>query len=58
MVEGLRRERARMPGVNVYLTPIQNLRLGGRISKARYQYILQSVGADELQDGRGAHAWR
>ena len=32
------------------MRPIQNLQLGGRQSKARYQYILQSVRADELYD--------
>ena len=34
-------------GVNVYMAPVQNLQLGGRQSKSRYQYTLQSVsGAD------------
>jgi HAE1 family hydrophobic/amphiphilic exporter-1 len=32
------------------MRPIQNLQLGGRQSKAQYQYILQSVKADELND--------
>ena len=32
------------------MQPIQNLQLGGRPSKAQYQYILQSVKADELND--------
>jgi HAE1 family hydrophobic/amphiphilic exporter-1 len=30
------------------MRPVQNLQLGGRQSKAQYQYILQSVKADEL----------
>ena len=37
-----------MPGLSVYLTPVQNLRLGGRVSKSRFQYVLQSVKAEEL----------
>ena len=32
------------------MRPIQNLQLGGRQSKAQYQYILQSVQAGELND--------
>jgi HAE1 family hydrophobic/amphiphilic exporter-1 len=32
------------------MRPIQNLQLGGRQSKAQFQYILQSVRADELND--------
>ena len=48
VVEGLRRKLREVPGLAVYLRPIQNLQLGGRQSKAQYQYILQSVKADEL----------
>ena len=48
VVEGLRRQLREVPGIAVYFRPIQNLQLGGRQSKAQYQYILQSVKADEL----------
>ena len=41
---------ARCPASAVYMRPIQNLQLGGRQSKAQYQYILQSVQAGELND--------
>jgi HAE1 family hydrophobic/amphiphilic exporter-1 len=50
VVESLRRETRAIPGVNVYINPIQNLRLGGRPSKSRYQYILRSVQGDELRE--------
>ena len=50
VVEGLRRKLREVAGINVFLRPIQNLQLGGRQSKAQYQYILQSVKADELSD--------
>lgn len=50
VLEGLRRDLREVVGLNVFPTPIQNLRLGGRLSKARYQYVLQSVRADELND--------
>lgn len=48
VIEGLRKKLRSVPGVTVFLSPVQNLQLGGRQSKARYQYILQSVKADEL----------
>jgi len=48
VMESLRRASRTVPGIAVYLRPIQNLQLGGRISKARYQYTLQSVSAGEL----------
>ncbi len=50
VVEGLRRQLREVPGISVYMRPIQNLQLGGRQSKAQYQYILQSVKADEIND--------
>ena len=50
VVEGLRRKLREVAGISVFLRPIQNLQLGGRQTKARYQYILQSVKADELSE--------
>ncbi len=50
VLEQLRRKANSIPGMAVFLSPIQNLRLGGRASKSRYQYVLQSVRADELND--------
>ncbi|MGS0743476.1 efflux RND transporter permease subunit, partial [Glaciimonas sp. GG7] len=50
VIESLRGKLSGVAGMSVYLTPVQNLRLGGRSSKSRYQYTLQSVRADELTD--------
>src|SRR5688572_4462301 len=48
VIEELRRDTRGIPGVSVYFIPLQNLRIGGRISKARYQYVLKSVGDQGL----------
>jgi HAE1 family hydrophobic/amphiphilic exporter-1 len=48
VVEGLRKKVRAVAGINVFMRPVQNLQLGGRASKAQFQYILQSVKADEL----------
>ncbi|MDH4449395.1 MAG: efflux RND transporter permease subunit [Rhodoferax sp.] len=48
VVEGLRKKLRGVAGINVFMRPTQNLQLGGRQSKAQYQYILQSIQADEL----------
>jgi HAE1 family hydrophobic/amphiphilic exporter-1 len=48
VLEGLRKKLRDVPGIAVYLRPVQNLQLGGRQSKSRYQYTLQSVSAGEL----------
>jgi len=50
VIEGFRRKMREVPGIQVFMQPIQNLQLGGRPSKAQFQYILQSVKADELSD--------
>jgi HAE1 family hydrophobic/amphiphilic exporter-1 len=48
VIEGLRRKLREVPGIAVYMRPVQNLQLGGRQSKAQFQYILQSVQASEI----------
>lgn len=44
----LRREAAKIPGVNVFPTAVQNLRIGGRTSRSDYQFVMQSLNRDEL----------
>ncbi len=48
VVDGLRQATRKIAGVSVFLSPVQNLQLGGRPSKSRYQYTLQSVSSDSL----------
>jgi HAE1 family hydrophobic/amphiphilic exporter-1 len=48
VIEDLRREVRVIPGINIFINPIQNLRLGGRQSKSRYQYVMRSVRAEDL----------
>ena len=50
VLEELRRDVRSIPGVNVYFNPIQNLRLGGRVSKSRFQYVMKSVSPSVLQE--------
>ena len=53
VLDGLRKATRQVAGVSVFLSPVQNLQLGGRPSKSRYQYTLQSVSADALNDWAG-----
>ncbi len=46
----LRRETSRIPGLNTYATPVQNLRIGGRSSRAEYQFVMQSLDRAQLYD--------
>jgi HAE1 family hydrophobic/amphiphilic exporter-1 len=50
VLEALRKNAKTVPGIAAYLSPIQNLQLGGRPSKSRYQYTLQSIGNEALAD--------
>ena len=50
VVEGLRRKLREVPGLAAFPQPVQNLQIGGRQSKSQFQYILQSVKADELSE--------
>ena len=53
VLESLRKKFRQMPGIAVYMRPIQNLRLGGRASKAQYQYTLQSVSPGAMGEWAG-----
>ena len=53
VLEGLRRKTRDIPGLNVYFRPEQNLQLGGKQSKSRYQYVLQSVQTEALYEWSG-----
>ena len=44
----LRRKLADVSGINLFLQPIQDIRVGGRLGKGQYQYALQSGDLDEL----------
>jgi hydrophobic/amphiphilic exporter-1 (mainly G- bacteria), HAE1 family len=42
ILQRLRRSVAAVPGVNVFFQPVQNISVGGIVSKSQYQYTLQS----------------
>ncbi|QWD75015.1 efflux RND transporter permease subunit [Polynucleobacter sp. TSB-Sco08W16] len=50
VMEGLRAKFKELPGLQVYMRPVQNLQLGGKNSKSRYQFILQSVGFEGVNE--------
>lgn len=50
VVARLRREFAKMVGLRVFLTPSQDLRTGGRQSKAQFQFTLSDSSVEELEE--------
>src|SRR5499426_958398 len=49
IVTRLRLQLARVPGVNLWLVPVQDVRVGGRPGSATYQYTLQSDDIEALR---------
>ena len=48
IIARLRVKARQVPGMQAFFQPIQNLSVGGRISKAQYQYVLQSGDTESL----------
>jgi multidrug efflux pump len=49
VVTRLRPQLARVTGANLFLNPVQDLRIGGRQSNATYQYTLQAQNLSDLR---------
>ncbi|HEX6959673.1 MAG TPA: multidrug efflux RND transporter permease subunit [Ferrovibrio sp.] len=50
IIQRLRRKMAGLPDMKVYLQSIQNIRVGGRLSKSQYQYTVQGDDFHQLQE--------
>ncbi|MDR3475612.1 MAG: efflux RND transporter permease subunit [Devosia sp.] len=48
LLSTLRRDMARVPGISAVAVPVQDLRIGGRSSRAQYQYVVQSTDRNDL----------
>jgi len=48
VLNDLRSELSPIAGISTFMSPVQNLRLGGRSSRSQYQYVLQAVDKDSL----------
>ena len=54
VIARLRPKVAQIPGIRVFLQNPPVIRVGGRLSKAQYEYTLQSLDLDELYKWAGA----
>lgn len=48
VLQTLRQEVRDIPGVRVFMTPTQHLRIGSMPSKSRYQYVMRSIQTEDL----------
>ncbi len=48
VIARLRAQAAKVPGISLFLQPVQDIRVGGRMTKALYQYALRDIDLDEL----------
>jgi HAE1 family hydrophobic/amphiphilic exporter-1 len=53
VLRDLRRQLSGIPGITTYLNPVQNLKIGGRTTRAQYQYVLQDLDTTRLYDWAG-----
>ena len=49
VIQRLRPQLAKIPGINTYLQPVQNINVGGRLAKSLYQYTVQGTDLQEVQ---------
>ena len=49
VIARLRKKLAHEPGANLFLQPVQDIRVGGRSANAQYQFTLQADNIDELR---------
>jgi hydrophobe/amphiphile efflux-1 (HAE1) family protein len=50
IIARLRPKLAQVPGITTYLQPVQSIQIGGRLSRTQYQYTLQDINMQELQE--------
>ena len=50
IVDRLRPQLAKVPGVRLFLQPAQDITVGGRIARGQFQYVLQDPDQHELND--------
>jgi HAE1 family hydrophobic/amphiphilic exporter-1 len=50
VLSDLRRDTANIAGIRTVAVPVQNLRIGGRSSKAEYQFVLQGLNRPQLYE--------
>ena len=48
IIQELRPKTAAVPGMRIFFQPLQNIQLGGRLSKSQYQYTVQDADLPEL----------
>jgi len=48
VIQRLRRKVAQVPGIQTYFQAIQNINVGGRLSRSQYQYTVQDSDTKEL----------
>jgi multidrug efflux pump len=50
LIARIRKHAAKIPGVSLYMQAVQDLRIGGRMANAEYQYTLQSDDLPQLME--------
>ena len=49
VIDRLKPKLAAIPGIDSFLQPVQNIRIGGRLSKNLYQYTIRGIDLEEVK---------
>ncbi|MFG1347703.1 multidrug efflux RND transporter permease subunit [Xanthobacter autotrophicus DSM 431] len=50
IIARMKREAAQVPGIQLYLQPVQDLTIDGGVSRTQYQFVLQDANGPELAE--------
>ena len=50
VIARLKKEAAALPGITLYMQPVQDLTIDGTVSRTQYQFVLQDASAGELAE--------
>ncbi|MGO4835247.1 efflux RND transporter permease subunit, partial [Rhizobiaceae sp. 2RAB30] len=50
VIERLKQRTATLPGIMLYMQPVQDLTIDGTVSRTQYQFVLQDANPDELAE--------
>ncbi|MGK9232956.1 MdtB/MuxB family multidrug efflux RND transporter permease subunit [Inquilinus limosus] len=50
IIDRLRRETAGVPGITLYLQPVQDLTIDSTVSRTQYQFVLQNADLNQFRD--------
>ena len=58
VIRRLQPELAKVPGITLFMQPVQDITIEDRVSRTQFQYTLEDPNVEELNTVRAARCWR